>query len=62
MDIALPDIKKFEMGLMEFVETRYPEILMDLVKKDGLTDELDTRLGDAISEFKADFIKKSEEV
>jgi len=62
MDIELDDIHKFETGLMEFVETMYPEILADLVKDSGLTDELDKRLEDAIGEFKTDFMKKSEEV
>jgi F-type H+-transporting ATPase subunit alpha len=62
MDIELGDIHKFETGLMEFVETMYPDILKDLVKNSGLTDELDKRLEDAIGEFKTDFMKKSEEV
>jgi F-type H+-transporting ATPase subunit alpha len=62
MDIELGDIHKFETGLMEFVETMYPDILTDLVKDTGLTDELDKRLEDAIGEFKTDFMKKSEEV
>ncbi|MCF8019637.1 ATP synthase (subunit alpha, component F1) [Petrocella atlantisensis] len=62
MDIELDDIHKFETGLMEFVETMYPDILTDLVKDSGLTDELDKRLEDAIGEFKTDFMKKSEEV
>lgn len=62
MDIELSDIHKFETGLMEFVETMYPDILTDLVKDSGLTGELDKRLEDAIGEFKTDFMKKSEEV
>ncbi|MDF1617121.1 F0F1 ATP synthase subunit alpha [Petrocella sp. FN5] len=62
MDIELDDIHKFETGLMEFVETMYPEILADLIKDSGLTDELDKRLEDVIGEFKTDFMKKSEEV
>ncbi|PKM65719.1 MAG: F0F1 ATP synthase subunit alpha [Firmicutes bacterium HGW-Firmicutes-2] len=62
MDIELENIQKFETGLMEFVETMYPDILTDLVKDTGLTDELDKRLEDAIGEFKTDFMKKSEEV
>ncbi|PKM53004.1 MAG: F0F1 ATP synthase subunit alpha [Firmicutes bacterium HGW-Firmicutes-5] len=62
MDIELDDIHKFETGLIEFVETMYPDILTDLVKDSGLTDELDKRLEDAIGEFKTDFMKKSEEV
>jgi F-type H+-transporting ATPase subunit alpha len=60
MDIEIENVKKFELGLIEFVETKYPEILTGVVGKDGLTDELDSALNDAVVEFKADFVKKEE--
>ena len=62
MDIPLDEIKKFEIGLLEFVETKYPEIMTDIVKPSGLTDELDSQMSDVITEYKNDFLKKREEV
>lgn len=62
MDIPLDEIKKFEIGLLEFVETKYPEIMTDIVKPSGLTDELDSQMADVITEYKNDFLKKREEV
>lgn len=62
MDIALTDIAKFETGLIQFIDDKYPEILTEIVGKDGLTDDLDQKLSDAINEYKNDFVKKSEEV
>jgi F-type H+-transporting ATPase subunit alpha len=60
MDIPVPSIKKFEAGLLEFVQTKYPEVLEGVVKKEGLTDELDQLIADVITEFKTDFVKSEE--
>lgn len=62
MDIELKDINKFEIGLIEFIKTKYTDILTDIVKDEGLTEALDQRVADAINEFKVDFMKMSKEV
>jgi F-type H+-transporting ATPase subunit alpha len=53
MDIPVENIKAFEAGLIEFVELKYPQILTDLVGKDGLTQDLEERLNKAITEYKS---------
>ncbi len=60
MDIPVASVKKFEVGLLEFVENKYPEVLEGVIKKEGLTDELDQLIADVITEFKTDFVKSEE--
>lgn len=55
LDIPLEQIKRFEQELLEFVKTKYAELLKDIVKKEGITKELDAKLGDVVKEFKQGF-------
>ncbi|MDA3845093.1 MAG: F0F1 ATP synthase subunit alpha [Vallitaleaceae bacterium] len=52
MDIAVSDIKQFQIDLIEFIDTKYPEIFVEIVKPAGLTDELDAIIAKAIEDFK----------
>ena len=55
MDIPLSAVKKFEADLIEFVNTKYSEVLEEIVKPAGLTKELDEKLNAIITEFKQGF-------
>lgn len=55
LDIPVASVKRFEKELLEFVSTKYPEIFTEVVKKEGLTKELDEKIKQAITEFKAKF-------
>lgn len=52
MDIPVEEVKDFEAGLIEFIETKYPELLKEVVEKSGLTDELDAKIAKVIKDFK----------
>ena len=57
IDIELEDIHDFEKGLLEYVDTKYPEVA-DAIKTDGeLKEETEQKLVKAIEEFKAEFAK-----
>lgn len=58
MDIPVPAIKRFERELLTFIHDKYPKILELAVANEGLTDELDQLLKDAITEFKKDFVER----
>lgn len=62
MDVEKAEVGRFESKLLEFVEMKYPEVLVALIGDAGLTDELDQQLSDVITEFKADYNKIGEEV
>ncbi|PHV69858.1 F0F1 ATP synthase subunit alpha [Sporanaerobium hydrogeniformans] len=55
MDLPLSAVKKFESELIEFVNTKYVDILDEIVKPAGLTKELDEKLKAIITEFKQGF-------
>ncbi|MGL4737917.1 MAG: F0F1 ATP synthase subunit alpha [Cellulosilyticaceae bacterium] len=55
LDIPVEAVKRFEKELLEFISTKYADILTDIVKKEGVTKELDERIKKAITEFKAGF-------
>lgn len=61
MEIEVPEIKEFEIGLLEFVRTKYPKILEGVINPEGLSDDLDQALADAVVEYKNDFLKKKRE-
>ena len=57
IDIELEDIHDFEKGLLEYVDTKYPEV-PDAIKTDGeIKEETEQKLIKAIEEFKAEFAK-----
>jgi F-type H+-transporting ATPase subunit alpha len=53
--IEIPDIQKAEADFHVFMETRHPQIGVDLADKKELTDDIVQRLDAAIEEFKKTF-------
>jgi F-type H+/Na+-transporting ATPase subunit alpha len=53
--IPVSDIRAFETGLYQFIETRKPEIFRTLAEKKQLDDPLKAALTDAVKEFAATF-------
>jgi F-type H+-transporting ATPase subunit alpha len=54
-DIALEDIKKFEQGLLAFVENAHPGLLDKIRERKKLDDELESELRSIVTEFKERF-------
>jgi len=54
-DIALGDIKKFENGLLNFIEEKYPDIISGIEKDKKLDDAKETKLKEVIQEYKGLF-------
>ncbi len=55
LDIAVEDILRFEKGLFEFIQTKYPEIPESIKTEKVITEETESLLIKAIEEFKAEF-------
>ncbi|GMQ64265.1 MULTISPECIES: F0F1 ATP synthase subunit alpha [Vallitalea] len=62
MDIPVSSILDFEAKLIEFVDTKYPELEKDIKGKKGLDEELDGKIASAIEEFKSGYKNLSKEV
>lgn len=58
LDIEVKDILAFEKGLLEFVDTKYPEIFKNIRDTEEISQETDELIVKAITEFKADFAKE----
>src|SRR4026207_80468 len=58
-DIALEDIKRFETGLLKFVENSHPGLLADIAEKKSLTDEIKAGLKQVLEDFKDTWSKTS---
>ena len=55
LDIAVEDILRFEKGLFDFIQTKYPEIPESIKTEKVITEETESLLIKAIEEFKAEF-------
>ena len=55
LDIAVDDILRFEKGLFDFIQTKYPEIPESIKAEKVITEETEHLLIKAIEEFKAEF-------
>jgi F-type H+-transporting ATPase subunit alpha len=51
-DIAIEDIRRFETGLLKFVENSHPGLLADIAQKKSLTDEIKAGLKQVLEDFK----------
>jgi F-type H+/Na+-transporting ATPase subunit alpha len=60
-DIAIEDIRRFETGLLKFVENSHPGLLADIREKKSLTDEIKSGLKQLLEDFKDDWKKQSSE-
>ena len=56
LDLPVDSIGRFEAGLYDFVEARYPEILTEIKTKMKLDDELMGAMRNALKEFKQTFV------
>jgi F-type H+-transporting ATPase subunit alpha len=54
-NIAVSDIRAFEIELYKFIETRHPNIFPGIAEKKQLDDELKGALAAAVKEFSGDF-------
>ncbi len=55
LDIPVEDVLRFEKGLFEYIDTKYPEIPESIRTKKVMTEEVEETLKKAISEFKKEF-------
>jgi len=53
--IATSDMRAFETGLYQFIETRYPQLFGGIAEKKQLDDQLKGTLTEAVKEFAATF-------
>jgi F-type H+/Na+-transporting ATPase subunit alpha len=54
-DIALGDVKKFENGLLNFIEEKHPDLITGIEKDKKLDDGKETKLKEIIQEYKGLF-------
>ena len=55
LDIAVEDVLRFEKGLFDFIQTKYPEIPESIKTEKVITEETESLLIKAIEEFKKEF-------
>jgi F-type H+-transporting ATPase subunit alpha len=60
-DIPVEDIRRFETGLLKFVESSHPGVLAATSEKKTLTDEIKAELKQVLEDFKDDWKKQSAE-
>jgi F-type H+-transporting ATPase subunit alpha len=53
--LPVTEVRRFEEGLMKFIDERYADIFLDIEKTKELSDELQGRMRKAIEEFKGQF-------
>ena len=58
-DIEVSDIKRFEKEFLEYLDTHYREIEKSIITGKTLTDELKSKLEEAIVEFKKVFLQEA---
>jgi len=54
-DIAVPDVKKFQDGLLNFVEEKHKDIIDTIDKEKKLDDATEEKLKAVIAEYKGLF-------
>jgi F-type H+-transporting ATPase subunit alpha len=55
LDIEVDDVLRFEGELIEFVQTKYPEVLSSIRETKELNEEMEKKLVQAIEECKKSF-------
>src|SRR5688500_3911448 len=58
-DIAVEDVRRFELNLLQFVESSHPGVLAAIAEKKALTDEIKADLKQVLEDFKDDWSKQS---
>ncbi len=57
-DIEVKDIKDFEVGLIEYINDKHPDIFKQIKETGKIDDDLHQRMADAINAFKKIFAEK----
>jgi F-type H+-transporting ATPase subunit alpha len=57
-NVALTDVRAFEVELYKFIETRHPQVFKDITTKKILDDQTKGALDAAVKQFAADFAAK----
>jgi F-type H+-transporting ATPase subunit alpha len=57
-NVALTDVRAFEVELYKFIETRHPQVFKDIATKKILDDQTKGALDAAVKQFAADFAAK----
>lgn len=62
-DVPLERVREFELGLYDYADNNYPQVLKDIKEKGELTDELNEQLTQLIKDYKdtLDYLIKEEE-
>ncbi len=55
LDVAVEDVTRFESGLFEFLDTKYPDIPANIATDKKISEATDEALKKAILEFKSNF-------
>jgi F-type H+-transporting ATPase subunit alpha len=58
-DIAVEDVRRFESGLLKFVENSNPGVLAAIADKKSLTDEIKAELKQLLEDFKDDWQRQA---
>ena len=58
-DIAVVDVRKFERGFLEYLETHHRDVLKSILDEKVLTDEIKTKLEEAIVSYKKVFLQEA---
>jgi F-type H+-transporting ATPase subunit alpha len=58
-DIAIEDIRRFETGLLKFVESSRPGLLADIREQKAITDDIKAGLKQVLEDFKVDWANPS---
>jgi F-type H+-transporting ATPase subunit alpha len=58
-DIAVDDVRRFESGLLKFVENSHPGLLAAIIEKKQLTDDIRKELKQVLEDFKVEWHKES---
>ncbi|GAB4164887.1 MAG: F0F1 ATP synthase subunit alpha [Geothermobacteraceae bacterium] len=55
-DYAVTVVQRYEQEMLEFMESRYADVINDLAEKKAIDDELEGRIKAALDEFKGQFV------
>lgn len=59
LDIPTKDVQDFEKGLLEYMDTKYADVLKALAEQKALTEEIEAGIVNAITEFKALYLNEA---
>jgi F-type H+-transporting ATPase subunit alpha len=60
-DIKVPNIRAFEDGLYKYLDSGQTALMNDIATKKALDDDLKRRIGDALKEYKANFLAEHQD-